>query len=495
MWRWWHSPAAGGGQSLPLKLHFYYTTLVDSLLELPPYKQHAEALAASPGAQRKIAAFLLRQALPDIAAAMEAGAQQAGGSTAEAGSTSASTSTSTSTSLLHTVLDRVSASVRTRQLMPAVAHLSRQPGGDCVPLAARIIMALPTRQHSDAAPGSLGRLHANAALLLGSLCWLLFPENWNWPEPAGGGQARAASGGGASIVAGSSDPLVAAAHCGSEQQRLAAWEVVRLVPHMAHVLRQLAADSGGCSQECLGFVCQGYGLAVHLLHYEFGSMHSTAELEAWTAAAHEGLRLLPLLADLDARWRPLGLGEAQANAAAALSGELITSMWQYGAQFRPLTMLTRWELVRQQQRLRPWCGSCGSCTALAAAWCTTWLAAAGWPAPTWMPGGGVSCSKAWTCSVWRLAHSQTTQPTGLAGACTTRSPWQQSARCCAALVQWPAPVLQLYVQLKDMPVALASSAWLLQPGLAAGAAGCPLGGCAGGRGCSGSMGAAARHPS
>jgi hypothetical protein len=247
------------------------------------------------------------------------------------------------------LLQALAAALQSKPLATAVVDASRQPGACYVPLAVRIVRALPMSQHglaSGTAPHVLGMLHAHAAGLLGSLCWPLIPGSCD-QAPLSGSQtgtgisggsddscraAGAASGSDSSSLTGTSPAPCAQA--GSDRQRLATWEVVRLVPHLALVLRQLAADSSGCLPDCLARVCEGYGLAVALAGDQH-SMRSWDELGAWAAAADAGLRLLPLLADLDARWRQLGPDEkpreATCGGAAELSTQLVAALRQGGA--------------------------------------------------------------------------------------------------------------------------------------------------------------------
>jgi hypothetical protein len=112
-----------------------------------------------------------------------------------------------------------------------------------------------------------------------------------------------------------------------------AWEVVKIVPHLALVLRQLAADS--CPQVNLAGACAVYAAALILVDSWHGGICSWEELGAWAAAADAGLRLLPLLADLDARWRQLAPGDepsgAQRGTARELSLQLVSAVWQRAA--------------------------------------------------------------------------------------------------------------------------------------------------------------------
>jgi hypothetical protein len=108
------------------------------------------------------------------------------------------------------------------------------------------------------------------------------------------------------------------------------------MPRMARVLHQLAADSSGCSQPHLAGACAGYVSALQLVNLAHGGIRSWDELGAWAAAADAGLRLLPLLADLDAHWRQLAPSTQPRGAlrqeAAQLSAVLVAALWEHWAQ-------------------------------------------------------------------------------------------------------------------------------------------------------------------
>ena len=320
-------------------MHQHYIGLVNNILDLPAYRLHAKALAAIPYPRLAVASMLLRQTLPGVAAALEARSSPAPHERGSIGALEA-----------HVLLGATADALRRAPLLPAVAQLSHQPGSHFVPLAGRIIRALPTSVEglpSGVAPGELGNAHCNAAKLLGGLCVPLFPENWALEAPSAGqpgpssgsgsgGGSSARAGAAASDASGSSGPAASAAHPGSERQRLAAWEVVRLVPNVALVLRQLAAGgSSACTQDRLAGAFAGYAAALQLVGSRQGGIRSWDELGAWAAAADAELRLLPLLADLDARWRHLAPAEQPCEllrtAPCELSLQLVSAVWQRAA--------------------------------------------------------------------------------------------------------------------------------------------------------------------
>ena len=143
----------------PAGVHQHYIGLVNNILDLPAYRLHAKALAAIPYPRLAVASMLLRQTLPAVAAALEAGSSPAPHERCSISALEA-----------HVLLGMTADALRRDQLLPAVAQLSHQPGNYFVPLAARIIRALPTSVEglpSGVAPGELGNAHCNAAS-----CWL-----------------------------------------------------------------------------------------------------------------------------------------------------------------------------------------------------------------------------------------------------------------------------------------------------------------------------------
>ena len=81
----------------------------------------------------------------------------------------------------------------------------------------------------------------------------------------------------------------------------AIWAVIHLLPHLTALLQELAS-SDAYSQHQLAAVCNDVTATLRLLH-EFRGPGSLDQLTAWAAAADAGLRQLPALTQLGARWR------------------------------------------------------------------------------------------------------------------------------------------------------------------------------------------------
>ena len=307
--------------------------------------RQAEAIGRNHATQHAVAGLLLQQALPTFTAVLEG--RQAG-SSAPADASCGNMTASRITSLL----DVLGLTLEAPQLAPAVREMSLagRNGAECVGLAAGIVRALPLSQPPGAAPSTLGELHSAAARLLIIMCEPLLPRE---------GEAESSSGAadGTSSSAGCKDAgSPANSATSSDSQRCAALEVAGLVPHMAAVLRLLAANSG-CSQSCLATICTSYAAALLLPCCGPGDFRSHEELGTWAASAEEGLRLLPLLSRLAV------VSEVLQGAAASLSKQLL-ALWLVGGRLAVDLMLSAGaEPTRCQQN------SCGSCTAQDAICC------------------------------------------------------------------------------------------------------------------------------
>ena len=75
------------------------------------------------------------------------------------------------------------------------------------------------------------------------------------------------------------------------------------MPHMAAVMRALWAGSSSNLRQALPGTCYSFAAALYCQDTRRISIGSQQQLEAWVAAADAGMRLLPLLRQLDARWR------------------------------------------------------------------------------------------------------------------------------------------------------------------------------------------------
>ena len=237
------------------------------------YRQHSAALAASPAVKGIVAELLLLQrALPCLLAAVEAPDTGWDSSSAPA-----------------TLLGSL-CSISMTDNLPGVRERLRRAEGTAFPQqAARLLKALPLVTQDSALAGSLAAAYHHAARLLLMFCIFMDSEE----EGAGSNHPGNAA---SSQTAGSSPAG------GAANQQKAAWVVIGLVPHLAAAIQALAAFSPGL-QEDLASICHSVGALLSFAEARRGSITSQQQLEVWLAAGDAGLRLQPLLRQLDASWR------------------------------------------------------------------------------------------------------------------------------------------------------------------------------------------------
>jgi hypothetical protein len=174
--------------------------------------------------------------------------------------------------------------------LPGVRErLRRAEGTAFLQQAARLLKALPLVTQDSALAGSLAAAYHHAARLLLMFCIFMDSEE----EGAGSNHPGNAA---SSQTAGSSPAG------GAANQQKAAWVVIGLVPHLAAAIQALAAFSPGL-QEDLASICHSVGALLSFAEARRGSITSQQQLEVWLAAGDAGLRLQPLLRQLDASWR------------------------------------------------------------------------------------------------------------------------------------------------------------------------------------------------
>ena len=228
------------------------------------YAQHRAALAASPPARSAIAALLLKHALPHLAAVAEGQGMDW-----------------RSCSGLGCLLDTLTSAVGSASLMPALQrHISLPGSAAFFQHAARVVKAVPLEVPEGVPAQQHAAAHRNAAKLLSDLCLLL-------TSAAGQPGSRAA--------ATSTAP-------GRAELQAAGWQVVGLVPHMAAAIQGMAAGTSRKLQQMLPAICYSFATAVQCQDMWSTSIGSQQQLEVWVAAADAGMRLLPLLRQLDASW-------------------------------------------------------------------------------------------------------------------------------------------------------------------------------------------------
>jgi hypothetical protein len=117
----------------------------------------------------------------------------------------------------------------------------------------------------------------------------------------------------------------------TEQRQAAALEVLRLLPLHAAMVRALAVGSD-CPPQLLVTIVESWAMALVIIAWA-GGVRRGEQLAAWVAAMDAGMRLLPVLEELDASWRQLGTGGAFiSRPAAQLAGFLLRELWLEGSR-------------------------------------------------------------------------------------------------------------------------------------------------------------------
>ncbi|KAL4420455.1 hypothetical protein ABPG75_010111 [Micractinium tetrahymenae] len=328
----WLKEAAAALAALPahgMSLHIAHSFCgtVHSLL-LPPFSKHAAALAASPALCDTIAEVLLQHCLPALASAVEASPEQL-------------------LLQLHQArtLLTLASSLQPPSMLPAVRRSLQQHGNGSAmaQLVRTLARALPTQVPASVTPVMHAAAHESAVMLLCTLCSALFDERGSGDSPSSGststGQiASAASspsgsmrqqpgGSGASCGSGSSDSSTTAGGSSitgqqgpgsdssaggvQQEQEAVALAVAELLPHTAAVCASLANASAAACLPHLSDICSMLPKCVSTLAVLHGRCLSQGQLAAWSEAAEAGLRLQPLLAQLDRQWRQQQLQQQQ----------------------------------------------------------------------------------------------------------------------------------------------------------------------------------------
>ena len=252
-------------------MNLVYRILDRRLLMFSP---HREALAACLDTQSAVVDLLLEQALPYLEAAAEgAGMDWYSG-------------------IARRALDILAHSLDAASLQPAMGRRLRQPSGAAfMQLAVRVVEAVPESHGAREPADKFVTAHANSARLLYAVCIALMGDKA--ADPAGSSQDSTGSAG----TAGDRGRHFAS----SAEWQAAAWEVAGLVPHMASAVVAVSAISSA-SQAMLAYTCSAYSHVLSRL-VECHGISSQQRLEVWAAAADAGLRLLPLLRQLDVKWQ------------------------------------------------------------------------------------------------------------------------------------------------------------------------------------------------
>ena len=279
------------------------------VLGVQTWKRHGEELLARPADCQAVLACLLQQALPVLAARMEAAAARGiswesvqpheaaiavsglwqgdepgmarpgarlppGGTDEWLGGLMGAADTRLFYEL-HLVSGYVTILLTGQQLDWQLAMAA-------IPVLARIAAALPSPRPPVMPSRTFATLHGSLACLLalsGTAVWSAAGEQLQRQPTAG-------TGAGLSSFAG-------------QQLSIATWVAVGLIPYMASTLRAVAADLPATAGRIVD-LSAWYGAALSLLSPAGSvptfSIGSWEQLAAWAAAADAGLRLLPLLA-------------------------------------------------------------------------------------------------------------------------------------------------------------------------------------------------------
>ena len=302
----------------------YINTTLDLLSGTnPAFQPLSAALAASRSTQQSVVTLLLRVGVPTLHAAFvdpPAGGGGRGLFDLER--------------MAYSALGGLMAALELPNILPEVQQFLFKPGcAALVQLAAEIVQALPVTRPAGTGPDEYIKTHAATICLLSRLCsWMGTPLPPRVADTRGRGGRQPTSGGSGTAAGGS------AIQAGSQTAvdgDVSAWAVVRLLPHLTAVLQELAS-SDAYLQHQLAMVCNDVAASLSLLQAFRGPV-SLEQLTAWAAAADAGLRLLPALTQLGARWRqrrpdPLLTAELQHNASVAFPLSLLLDVWMRQAE-------------------------------------------------------------------------------------------------------------------------------------------------------------------
>ena len=270
------------------------------MLAADSFSKHREWLASDAALQHAVLNVLLQCCLPAVA---ESAAGMAG-----------------SPDLVH-MLKRLPGALLHPSLEPAL-QLQLQGSGAlaAVQAAIQVIEGLPLPRPADMPAAHFCCLHGHAAQLLNT-CTAHMAE-----------QVEEGQGGGSSGV--ETGP-------GTNQLQLAAWRLLAAVPRLTSIVQALADDPDAASafssgpdvwSHNLNGACANLSVALHLLGC-LGEVPATpAQLASWAAAGAAGLRLQPLLLQLDASFQQLSLqlegSQPPPDGAEWLSWALLRHVWQ-----------------------------------------------------------------------------------------------------------------------------------------------------------------------
>ncbi len=324
-------PAAG------LRLIHDYTTFVGALT-LNTYAEHAAAIAADAAAQEAIAGALLTCCLPHLAAKF--------GEAAAAGLPPSSHQHARKLCVLAQVLQCLPLASGLAQHMqaPGAAGTLRL-AADVVAAVAALPRNLPASSDQDSmvADDTYLGMHLCAAGLLAACCsglsQLPTATAGSSSNGHGGGVDCGGSGGGSSdgsVRGGGGSRSGGSGSGGSAEAGMSgelpmvAWELIAAVPHMCSAVRAVAPCTAAADLSSLGVHAKMFSLYSGCLPWLPAWLAyapcSATQLAAWAAAAEAGLRLQPVLVQLDAALQQLPDGSPERQAVGRLAGQLMVAV-------------------------------------------------------------------------------------------------------------------------------------------------------------------------
>ena len=305
-------------------------------LSLPPFREHSRLLASTPDARQAVAAFVLHTCLPAQAAiaTREAAhlARDLMGWPAAAPRPPSALGALPGT--CRVMAASLSAMLSDGSLLPAFTSCLSGPGSMqlAVQQALSIALALPVSQPEDAGLLGFCLAHSLASSVVESICSVVRGQPTPSPSrpSAGGGPAGSSSSSSSSSSSAGRGPE----ECRLQQQREAAWELVRALPGLAQAMAAVAAaaraeEGSARLQDPAAELCKHYGRCLPLLDSLAKREASAEHLSEWLDAADAGARLAPLLIHLDASWRQLepALRPEAFGGAAHLAARLTVFTW------------------------------------------------------------------------------------------------------------------------------------------------------------------------
>ena len=305
-----------------------YASLAQQFLASPAFERHRDAILASPSTQQALVAVLLDRCLPcadrvlqaqadstsshgsrghaDSCAASSGSGSGSGSSGGSAGAAGHADSPMSQDPLFaYHLLCNVAVALTTPGLGPVISTRVCQPGSVAlIQTACRVATALPLAPPEGVPPQDFCDAHFGAICTLGNLAQFANPD-----EHQAGSSATNTSGGGSGGGGGSAAPGGGGLpSLGSlEGRSLVAWELLAALPRLMDVLRlliiQQPEQTGVASVMCSSLTAV---LQLIMRSMTGAAISKLDQLTAWAAAADAGLRLLPLLAQLDADMRSGG---------------------------------------------------------------------------------------------------------------------------------------------------------------------------------------------